>query len=259
MKTDKTLLYVAVFFSLLVSIACLQPFVFDFSFINLSSFFSPEYEAHKFDFIQNVVLFIPLAFLWGSYFSNFKKTILVCIGLSILFELIQLMIPARISSMFDVFANLIGIILGLICCRYLKKFFLKGIDSGEVEEKSFLTLALQLYLLAFVIYSFYPFDLSFHPVEIYRSFKKGALVLMPFSDVENIFTPMLIAVASYIPIGMLSVCVKGRNFRGAFLFSSFIVVGIECLQVFALNRFTSTTDVICGFLGAFFGYLIVSK
>lgn len=254
MRENKSVFYIAVFFSLLVSIACLQPFVFELSQIGLNNFFSPEYKAHKFDFIQNIILFIPVAFLWNSYFLNYKKTIVICLLLSLGLECLQLMIPSRVASVFDFIANLIGIVLGTFSSNYFNLLFLEQ----SPKQKNTLTLALQFYLLVFLIYSFYPFDLSFHPVEIYRSFKNGKLVLIPFSDFNvdsGDYDFFIKKIFLYIPIGILSLSLSSKE---TFKFSRLkialvILFGIEFAQIFALNRFSSTTDLVCGLLGILFG------
>ncbi len=66
-------------------------------------------------FIAFFVLFVLLSFMY-SHFSTLKKTLLLLlVGFQI--EATQYFIPGRSSSLMDIVADSVGIIIGIIVCR----------------------------------------------------------------------------------------------------------------------------------------------
>jgi VanZ family protein len=114
------LLSICIVYSLLVTVLFLYPF----KGIASVNFILPV------DKLIHVLIYFSLSFLWISYydrFAKYKKTrksiiiiILLCFFYGIVIELIQeILIPFRGSDLFDVFANMIGTILGtLFFCNF---------------------------------------------------------------------------------------------------------------------------------------------
>jgi glycopeptide antibiotics resistance protein len=73
-----------------------------------------------YDFVMNVFLFIPSGFLLARFFSYklsrrpavFFYVCLVCAAISLSIELVQIIIPVRYPSVYDVFANVLGAGIG---------------------------------------------------------------------------------------------------------------------------------------------------
>ena len=80
-----------------------------------------------FDFVINFFGFSPLGYLMMSYFSGDARlrgkehaialTLISGLGISMMLELIQYLIPGRVSSLYDFLANGLGILVGI--CFYL--------------------------------------------------------------------------------------------------------------------------------------------
>ena len=114
------LLSICIVYSLLVTVLFLYPF----KGIASVNFILPV------DKLIHVLIYFSLSFLWISYYNSiakYKKTrksiiiiILLCFFYGIVIELIQeILIPFRGSDLFDVFANMIGTILGtLFFCNF---------------------------------------------------------------------------------------------------------------------------------------------
>lgn len=81
----------------------------------------------------NIILLFPMALFVRTMLesrqntSRILKTILVCISISILIEVLQLMIdlvtnyPNRVMDIDDVLLNAVGILLGVLCFELVKK------------------------------------------------------------------------------------------------------------------------------------------
>jgi hypothetical protein len=82
-----------------------------------------QYYAPR-DFILNVVLFIPLGVLIGAWLGQRTgqgawRAILLLAAISVSFEMLQLFIPGRVTSIDDVTANTLGGALGVLLARWL--------------------------------------------------------------------------------------------------------------------------------------------
>jgi glycopeptide antibiotics resistance protein len=78
------------------------------------------------DILLNILLFVPLGFGLTSYLmqkksavglSIFGMILSVSFGLSYSIEILQVFQPSRFPSLFDVFSNCVGGLLGYIFCR----------------------------------------------------------------------------------------------------------------------------------------------
>mgnify|MGYP000844553973 FL=1 len=109
------LLSICIVYSLLVTVLFLYPF----KGIASVNFILPV------DKLIHVLIYFSLSFLWISYYNNIAKyqikkksiiiIILLCFFYGIVIELIQeIFIPFRGLDLFDVFANMIGTILGTL-------------------------------------------------------------------------------------------------------------------------------------------------
>ena len=111
---------ICIVYSLLVTVLFLYPF----KGIASVNFILPI------DKLIHVLIYFSLSFLWISYYNSIAKykikkksiiiIILLCFFYGIVIELIQeILIPFRGSDLFDVFANMIGTILGtLFFCNF---------------------------------------------------------------------------------------------------------------------------------------------
>lgn len=81
---------------------------------------------HITEFTANIVLFVPVGVLIPLALGRVDNrvlslTILVGVLLSITIELAQFFIPGRVSSVFDVLANTLGTLVGVVCVAVVAK------------------------------------------------------------------------------------------------------------------------------------------
>lgn len=88
------------------------------------------------DVILNVIMFLPIGYLFSVLFSrrNLKSFLLVILTIvsgflfSLSIELLQAYLPERNSSITDVFSNVLGTISGYLIFRYVSKKGKSGIE-----------------------------------------------------------------------------------------------------------------------------------
>ncbi len=68
------------------------------------------------EWLANVVMFIPIGLLFaGSVAPRLRaRAVPIAAGLSILVELVQTLLPDRVASVYDVAANTLGALLGVL-------------------------------------------------------------------------------------------------------------------------------------------------
>jgi glycopeptide antibiotics resistance protein len=101
-------------------------FLFEETFSGLDKFILGWGISTPLDILLNVLLFLPLGFGLTSYLmqkksaaglSVFGVILLVSFGLSYSIEILQVFQPSRFPSLFDVFSNCVGGLLGYIVSR----------------------------------------------------------------------------------------------------------------------------------------------
>jgi glycopeptide antibiotics resistance protein len=72
----------------------------------------------------NLFLLVPLAVFTRISFPqlSFRTVLLICVSTSSVIEIVQLLIPGRVSDLVDVFANSLGAFLGLALMSRIAKF-----------------------------------------------------------------------------------------------------------------------------------------
>ena len=147
------------------------------------------------DWVANILLFVPLAYLWlGALCANrggVAKAIgsgfvlLCCVGLSVAIEFAQLFFPPRTVSLNDVIAECIGAVIGIVLwwstgdrvMGWLAGWSQAHTPTGTAER------LLYAYLFLLFGYSVLPLDLTISVVEIYHKWQEGKVLLVPFSAV----------------------------------------------------------------------------
>jgi VanZ family protein len=111
---------ISVIYGLVILIAYLYPGG------KMASFDDRYYLEIRGDYFFHCLVFIPYAMMFLHY-SRLKGKSLVKFGLlailgGICFECLHLVIPHRSFNLFDMLANVIGVILGLIAYNVFKKY-----------------------------------------------------------------------------------------------------------------------------------------
>lgn len=95
------------YFTLVILLFTLNPF-----YLAWSGYFQISFIITADDIIQNVILFLPIGYLYRVTGGEHRRAILLGLVLTASVELLQLFIPARTASPNDVLANTFGAALG---------------------------------------------------------------------------------------------------------------------------------------------------
>lgn len=231
------------------------------------------------DWVANIILFIPLSFIWMSILQPKQKIMnmaissiiifLCCIVLSITIEFTQIFFPPRTVSINDVLAETIGAATGIICWIGFGRSLLQWLPGiASLQTPSSMThRLLWLYLGGFLFYNLMPFDLTISITEIYHKWKAGRIILTPFAFLGK-NTPQLLYecatdIVLWIPPALLwtlSSIKSAANIWGILLT---IAVLIELSQVFVFSRVTDMNDILMASagigIGTYCGAMLRSK
>ena len=225
------------------------------------------------DWVSNILLFIPIGYLWLAFFlddrSKYTKKIgvaFVVVFLSFVFsvslEFIQTWFPQRMPSLNDIVAETIGAVIGVSLwlsfgystTEWFRSFGFKKNPSGK------LIWFLQAYSIGFLIYSFMPFDLTISLAELWHKFKQDKIIMIPFSNIKmellsvyEYFRDIII----FIPIGMLVTIIF--PLRECLLWGFLFVFSIEIGQLFVYSRSSDMTDIVLGVIGVGIGSKIMTR
>ena len=181
------------------------------------------------DFLANILLFIPLAWLLTGMLALDRGrlvavpaallVIAACAGLSTAIEFTQLWFPPRVTSLSDIAGETVGsivgaglwVIVGQRCTDYLRAVYAR-LGPGNLAVK-----LLPVYVIALVLIHTLPLDLTLSPVEIYHKWKEGRVILVPFTTdygtVRNGLLKNALNVAYFLPLGVILSLWPGRPFR----------------------------------------------
>lgn len=227
------------------------------------------------DWVANLLLFIPLSFLYNQLATTGKTGIVkhlislvilaVTVSLAIGIEFTQLFFPHRTVSQNDIWAEGLGSVAGISCqylwggkCqRWLENLW--RLESGRSRLKR----ALHVYLAVLFAFNVLPLDLTISPVELYHKWAEGRVVLIPFSGlkggwVENLYetlTDLLI----WVPAGLLWALDSKRPILRVAAMGLLAAAGIEAAQLFVYSRVTDVTDVLLAGMGTAAGALITQR
>ena len=221
------------------------------------------------DWVANILLFIPLAFLWQgviwprhSLFLQFLSAVMLgfmCFVLSLLTEFAQLFFPARTVSQNDILAETIGSAIGIafwwwrgLSISNWLAHWQQAQGPMQLNEK-----LLRAYLVVLFAYNLLPLDLTISPVEIYHQWREGKILFIPFSfwsddfisNIYNVSTDILI----WVPVTCLIVVSKKKSLFQAWISTVIAAIGLEIMQLFVYSRTSDTTDILTAMIGAGMG------
>lgn len=225
-------------------------------------------EVGRIDVAVNFLLTVPLAFglahlarslghpalraaAWGAVWPAVA-------ALSLGVEFAQSFFPPRDPSWTDVAAQWLGALAGLLAQAVLARPFAEllarltaaGSRAGRAQAW------LSAYLLLLLAFSVMPLDLSLSPVELYRKWRDGRVILLPFGGawpgaLEFLYG-LLTDVGLWLPVGLLwrwSGLAPAAVLRRALLAAA----AIELAQLLVLSRVSDVTDLLTAALGAWIG------
>lgn len=238
-------------------------------------------EVSRADWVANILLFIPLAYLATAVLTLSVRSWLVrmaavvvvsgcCAALSAAIEFTQIWFWPRTVSLNDIVAESIGgligsvlwLLLGTTVHGWLAAYLTPQRRKTQIDQ------LLEFYLVGLVIYSLLPLDLTISPAELYHKFQDGKVVFIPLSDFRwdlKLAYSLLTDIATFIPVGMYCATAftpREKPVRGL-LASTLLGVGvavvIELAQLFVIEHFTSVTTVAVAAVGCCIGAALMGR
>jgi VanZ family protein len=236
---------------------------------------------HRADWVANILLFIPMGFLWLAVLQVDRPRRLVawitaplvvvaCVLLSISLEFTQIWFPPRTVSQNDVLAETIGGISGVVVWLAIGPVFTLWVRTYSLSQRPQARFhwLLQAYAVGIVIYALLPLDLTLSPVELLRKYRQGKIELMPFSTTVWEFKAVGSFIAQallWVPVGMLAVVCgrkpddEPRSIGRSIALGTALVCLTELTQLIVYSRFSSTTDVLVGAAGVATGVWMMRR
>lgn len=218
------------------------------------------------DWVANLLLFIPLTFLWTGALAYGRglavgvlATLLVlvaAVALCLGIEFTQQFFPPRTVSQNDIFAETLGGVLGVVAwwsvgARWVAWYERWHHVKAPAEMSERLAWA---YLLAIFAYGVLPLDLTISGVEIFHKWREGKLNLIPFAALPGDPAYAVYELASdallWLPPAFFWRLHSGRTGIKAWQMTFAAVVLLEVLQLFVYSRVSDVTDLFTGALGA---------
>jgi len=227
------------------------------------------------DWVANLLLFIPLTYLWmGAISAGRSLAALVLATLMVLpaavllgigIEFTQLFFPQRTPSKSDVFAQALGGTLGVLAWWATGPRFVEWL-RGWWEAHSRAALAERLawvYLAGMLVYNVMPLDLTVSVVEIFNKLQEGRINPIPFGRLPEDPAYALYQIATdvlvWVPLAVLW-CLNGaRSAWRVWGMTMAVAVGLEAMQLFVFSRVSDVTDVLTAAAGAGLGVQIGAR
>lgn len=221
------------------------------------------------DWVANILLFIPLAFLWlgvlcprGGAFARAVVcglALIGCAALSLGIEFTQLFFPPRTVSVNDIVAETLGAAMGValwLAFGERLKAWLQGWLALRTPRSAAERL-LYVYLFLLFGYNVLPLDLTISLAELYHKWREGKVHLLPFADIGGSAAEVVYALASdiaiWIPAAFLWKVGGRRQASRVVLMVLAWAAALEFFQLFVYSRVSSTTDILTALCGGALG------
>ena len=228
------------------------------------------------DSAVNFLLTLPLAFglshlarWWRAglalrvSLTRFVALVWVMASLSLAVEFAQMFFPPRTPSWSDVVAQCAGSLTGFALYMLFGARFARALHGlGQQQPaRDQVQRWLVVWLAGLLLFSVMPLDLSLSPVEIYRKWRDGRVILWPLASTalwghERIYE-LLTDILLWVPVGALwRMGARQRSVRGVVWRALLAAALIEFLQLFVMSRVSDATDLLTATLGAGAGALL---
>ena len=221
------------------------------------------------DWVANLLLFIPLTFLWMGALSagtGHLRTALVtlalipvAIALSVGIEFTQLFFPQRTVSQNDIYAETLGGIVGVLAWWGAGGRFVDWLQSWQqIHARAALAERLAwVYLAGVLVYNILPLDLTISLVEIFHQWRDGKVNLIPFGRLPADPAYALYEAATdalvWTPLALLWRVDGTRNGWRVWGMTLGTAVVLEVMQLFVYSRVSDITDLFTAAAGAALG------
>ena len=250
------------------------------------------------DIISNVFLYLPVGILFHCSLSKrlrsrgvaFVLTVVFAGALSLGIEWIQSYSPVRVSTLFDLLANIGGALIGA-SLAWIVRLTLPRIHAGAlvaVHERP-RTALLRGYVVALIIFAAMPFSFSFTSSGIKKAVKSTHLIPFEVTAIDEALADDVLAKGDYVAhthlewqrmkrwsrwtseavsfvllAWLLQIVLRGDygfTRRAAFLLACWIgcgvAIGLSAMQILIVSRASDVTDILFRMLG--FGIGLVTR
>ncbi|WP_324780054.1 VanZ family protein [Thiobacillus sedimenti] len=221
------------------------------------------------DWVANLLLFIPLSFLWmgascggGARRCRVLATLALiplAIALSVGIEFTQLFFPQRTVSQNDILAETVGGIVGVVAWWLAGRRFAEWLQGWwQVHSRASLGERLaSTYLAGVLFYNVLPLDLTLSAVEIFHKWHQGKINLVPFAalpaDPADALYEVVTDALIWTPLALLWRLDGSRSARRAWGMTVATAAILEILQLFVYSRVSDVNDVLAAAVGAALG------
>ncbi len=231
--------------------------------------------ASRADWVANILLFIPLAFLWlGALWptrtlaARVVASVAVLVGAALLaagIEFLQFYFPQRTQSLNDILAENMGALIGVLAWVLLNPRLMPWLGGwSHTRSRSGLAERL-LYAYLFVVFGYgvLPLDLTISPVEIFHKWRDGRLFLLPFmsgsGSVAQQAYNLLADMAIWIPAALLWRLAGRASTARVVMRTALWAAALEFLQLFVYSRVTDSTQILTAALGGLLGATLAAR
>lgn len=228
----------------------------------------------KTDVGVNVLLFVPVAFCFlaattalntrlGGLLARGAIVLVCCTIASIMIEFSQMWFIKRTASAYDVYAQIVGTLIGLAGWIFVGRAFSDWLRSRSATHARLVSLAgmLAAYYAGLLLYWMLPLDLTVRPAELLRKYHDGNIGLRPLAEVQSLAAAVELFshVAAFVPVGMLAVVLFTsekrpiRSWVGSFVFGGILVSLVWTAGLLTVSHYSSSTQWLAGLLGAGIG------
>ena len=221
------------------------------------------------DWVANLLLFIPLTFLWMGALAaaaGHARVVLMALmlipaaaALSFGIEFTQLFFPQRTVSQNDIFAETLGGIVGVLVWWGSGGRFVDWLQSWQqIHARAALAERLAwVYLAGVLVYNILPLDLTISLVEIFHQWRDGKVNLIPFGRLPADPAYALYEAATdalvWTPLALLWRVDGTRNGWRVWGMTLGTAVVLEVMQLFVYSRVSDITDLFTAAAGAALG------
>ncbi|MDO8959792.1 MAG: VanZ family protein [Rhodocyclaceae bacterium] len=227
------------------------------------------------DWVANGALYVPVGFLTVALFGSWVRPLLrlplligvalFSFGLAVSVEFAQVFFPPRTVSLNDIIAEWIGSVLGIVLAMYWTDWFHRLLVtlSGKVDQA--IVHGLQAYVVAYLAFSFFPYDFLLSATELTDKFGSDAWGVLLAGQGQDrgmiaLAAKLWAEVLAVIPFGlMLGRSNAARRMpitRHAWLLGGLLGLLIEAVQFFIFSGITQGASLLTRLAGVYFGAVL---